>query len=330
MSLQAQFEELLQDIQPSPTTIQNAQTAYENLRSYLRDHEDFKDHHLRTYLSGSYKRQTAIRPRRKNGEEERPDIDVIVVTNHTLETDPTEVLDLLFNTLRGRYSKIRRQARSIGIETTRADMDVVPIIAPNGEEGTLYIPDRKLETWLETNPPAQTRWSVDMNRASLGKFKPMVKLIKWWRRENPTRAKRPKGFVLECIVGQCMAPGESQWAQLFVATMENVVQEYRTYVDSEQVPFIPDPGVPGNSVTSGMTFEAFRDFVNKVEKHAELAREALESEDPEKALERWREIFGDRFPAPRTAARRVFPMGRPLEQVPARSHADHPWMRGGL
>jgi hypothetical protein len=141
---QARFLKFLSDIEPSPTTKQNASSSHTTLRAYLAGHEDFIEHHVRTFLSGSYKRDTAIRPRRKNGDTERPDVDIIVETNHTLDDNPAEVVDLLYTTLEKQYPNIRRQARSVGIETSKADMDVVPIIAPYGKEGQLYIPDRKL------------------------------------------------------------------------------------------------------------------------------------------------------------------------------------------
>jgi hypothetical protein len=41
------------------------------------------------------------------------------------------------------------------------------------------------------------------------RFKPVVKLFKWWRRENKT-GKRPKGFVLEVLVAK-HAPRAGTW-----------------------------------------------------------------------------------------------------------------------
>ncbi|SLL37544.1 Uncharacterised protein [Mycobacteroides abscessus subsp. abscessus] len=84
------------------------------------------------------------------------DVDIIVVTNHTEENEPQDVIDLLYDVLKKEYSSIRKQARSVGINTNKADMDVVPIIAPEGMDGTFFIPDRKVKKWLETNPPKHT------------------------------------------------------------------------------------------------------------------------------------------------------------------------------
>ena len=61
----------------------------------------------------------------------------------------------------------------------------------------IYLPDRKQGVWIETNPFQQAEWSSSVNRSTGGRFKPLVKMFNWWRRENPTGHKRPKGIVIE-------------------------------------------------------------------------------------------------------------------------------------
>ena len=290
---QARFNEFLADIEPSSTTKSNASSAHTELRDFLKKDEDFKDYHQKTFLSGSYGRDTAIRPRVKDGQTDRPDLDIIVVTNHTSSDNPKDVVDLLFKTLQKKYPNIRRQNRSVGIESNKADMDVVPIIPC----GPMYlIPDRKQEEWILTNPLGHTAWTTRINTFADGRFKPLVKLMKWWRRENRTIAKKPKGFVIECITAECMDYLETYYGELFVQTLENIVNKYELYVLSNTVRNISDPGVPSNSVTDGITPEAFAGFYNKAKEHAELGRKALNETDAEKATELWRKIFKDRFP----------------------------------
>lgn len=300
MANQKQFTDFLKDIEPSRTTKNNARSAHTTVRKILREHNTFKKVHLKTFLSGSYRRSTAIRPQVKNSKVERPDVDIIVVTNHTRDDKPKEVLKLLYNTLNEKYDSTRLQARSVGITTKLVDMDVVPIIAPQGIDETLYIPDRKLEQWLETNPPKHTKWTTKVNKKAGKHFKPLVKLMKWWRRTNPTISKRPKGFVIECIVAECMDYDESQYEDLFLGTLETIVKRYESNISFEIVPCIADPGVPDNSVTKGMTFAAFEGFYNKVKEHATLGRLAQQEKDEDKALEKWRKIFGYRFPSAAT------------------------------
>jgi len=292
---QSNFQKFLSDIEPSESTKTRAKSAHETLRSFLRDHEIFKGYHVKTFLSGSYKRNTAIRPKTKEGETERPDVDIIVVTNHTLSDEPQEVITLLYNTLKEKYPDIRKQSRSVGIFTSTVDMDVVPIIAPFGIDRTLYIPDKKLDTWLETNPPGHTEWTTETNKNFDGRFKPIIKLFKWWRRENPTVGKKPKGFVLECIAADCMDPDVHQYPELFVGMFENIVSKYSTDILLGKVPYIEDPSVSGNCVTDGMSFAAFEGFYNKIKNHAEMGRKAIDEGDEKRSLDLWCNIFGDRF-----------------------------------
>lgn len=299
MVTQSQFLDFLHDIEPSATTKSNASQSHLSLRNFLRNHPEFKNVHVETFLSGSYKRDTAIRPRTVDGEVSRPDVDIIVVTNHSLSDSPSDVIETLYQTLYENYDDIRRQTRSVGIFTAIADMDVVPIIAPYGRDGTLYIPDRKEATWLVTNPPGHTTWTTEVNTLTGGRFKPLVKLVKWWRRINPTISKRLKGFVVECIVAECMSRTEANYPLLFKGLFETIVDRYQWSISAGEVPSIADPAVSGNSVTNGTTFDAFSGFYNKVQTHLEIMERALDisDRDPEKELGLWRQIFGPRFPA---------------------------------
>jgi predicted nucleotidyltransferase len=324
MASQDQFKKFLSDIEPSTTTKSNAQKAHKGLSEFLWGHEEFKEALEKVLLSGSYKRNTAVRPRVKARVTDRPDVDVVVVMRYGLDADPGEVLDFLYRVLKEKYTEIRKQTRSVGISSGLADMDVVPIIAPYGMGGKLYIPDRKLEQWLETNPPRHTEWTTERNVASGGRFKPLVKEFKWWRRQNPTVGSKPKGFVMECIVSENMDLNETNHAELFVGTMEAIVNKYDFSVFMGKVPFIADPGVPGNNVTYGMTFAAFEGFYNKAKKHAELGRRAIDEDDPEKELKLWREIFGDRFPAPGVAKRAASLLSDPLNPAGGLAFPDRP------
>ena len=289
----ARFIEFLSDIEPSATTTSNASSAHKELRDFLKNDDDFKTYHQKTFLSGSYRRDTAIRPQKREDETERPDVDIIVETTHTREDTPGDVVNLLYNTLEKKYSEIRLQNRSVGIETSKADMDVVPVIK---HDAIYFIPDRKLKIWLPTNPPGHTTWTTETNKTAGERFKPLVKLMKWWRREKPTSDKKPKGFVVECFTAYCMDYVETYYGELFVQTLEAIVEKYEWYIPLQRVPSLPDPGIQSNSVTDGMTADAFTDFYNKAKEYAELGRKALNETDPEEATKLWKQIFGDRFP----------------------------------
>src|SRR5262245_2611150 len=146
----ARFIELLSDIEPSPTTKANASTAHTNVRDYLQDHDEFKERWLDDFLAGSYSRDTAIRPRMTEDGQERPDVDIVLVTNYRPTDHPDDVLSDLCDALEGEYKVERVNKRSVRVVTTNAEMDIVPVAEMwNG----YLIPDRETGQWKETNPP---------------------------------------------------------------------------------------------------------------------------------------------------------------------------------
>lgn len=293
----ARFIKMLADIEPSSTAKSDASSAHIRLRRLLQSDENFAFLHRHTFLSGSYKRDTAIRPQIKNGVVKRPDVDIIVITNHDLYDDPTLVIDALHATLTRHYTPTNRQARSISVSSTLADMDVVPLIDPHND-GNYYIADRSQQQWLRTNPPGHTEWTTRVNKATGMRFKPLVKLFKWWRRMNPTIAKRPKGFILEVLAADSMSPRETHYGELFVQMFEQIVERYSYEIAIGMVPVIDDPSMPGNNILEGLSFDAFKGFYKKIEEHAAIGRAALKLEDQDKATEHWQTLFGSRFPKP--------------------------------
>lgn len=295
MTTQQQFLDLLKDIEPSTTTVGSCSSAHRTLRSWLAQHSEFSEVHVETFLSGSYKRDTAIRPQIIDGELQRPDVDIIVVTNHTRFDEPKVVLDALKKALvDAGYKNLKVNRRSIAVTLAGVDMDVVPVI----ENGLAYlIPDIELKSWLPTNPPGHTQWTINVNKAAGGRFKPLVKLLKWWRRVHLSNLKRPKGFILECLVAKHMNYTQTNYETLFVELLEAVRDSYALHVALGMVPNIDDPGVRGNNVFSNVTAEEFKTFYNKVKEQASLARKAKDEADDAEALKLWRQVLGPRFPA---------------------------------
>lgn len=294
----ARFQELLSDIEPSPTTVNNAAAAHRGVRGHLRAHADFKKRWVNDFLSGSYPRDTAIRPRRNGDGNERPDVDIIVVTNFTMFDAPEDVLEEVAKALSSGYTVKRINRRSVRIETSQADMDIVPVIA----SGDGYkIPDRDSGQWQTTNPPKHTDWARRVNSEFSDRFKPLVKLTKWWRRENPTASRRPKGFVLEVLTALHAPKNEAHYGEAFAQMLQNIYDTYQHLAAINHKPFLSDPAVPSNDVLSKISVNQWKEFLEKVRVYADYARRAQDASDHEKATELWRRVFGSRFRATGTA-----------------------------
>jgi hypothetical protein len=293
---QARFIELLTDIEPSPTTKSRASAGHIGVRDHLETQEAVRNRYISSFLSGSYARSTSIRPRTSADGEERPDVDIIVVTNFTTTDHPDDVLEEVCLALEdgGEGYEIERiNKRSVRVETWQADMDIVPVVqTSNG----YMIPDRDNGTWKFTNPPVHTSWGARQNQVFDGRFKPLVKLFKWWRRVNPS-GRRPKGFVLEVLVSLHAPATEVHYGEAFAQLLVDIYNAYATLPSNNQKPFIADPADQLNDILGKVTIAQWKDFIEKVRVYANIARRAQDAEDMEEATRLWRRVFGDRFKA---------------------------------
>lgn len=130
------FRDFLKEIRLTDNQVNELKSAHTTLRKRLQEDEELSKYIETTFLQGSYRRSTAVRP--KNGK--RSDVDIIVVTKiDREECTPEEVLDLFEPFLEKYYpDKYQKQGRSWGIEMSHVDLDVVPTSAPSiAEQGLL-------------------------------------------------------------------------------------------------------------------------------------------------------------------------------------------------
>jgi hypothetical protein len=318
----ARFIDLLQDIEPSPTTKSHASTAHTKMREHLRTQSDFKDLYMGSFLSGSSARGTALRPRTSAGQVERPDIDIIVVTDFSIDDDPEWVLKKVCRAIEDNgngYPVERMNRRSVRVNTWRAEMDIVPVVK-DGTEG-YWIADRESGTWQFTNPPVHKTWSAEQNALFDGRFTPLVKIFKWWRRIRRTGGKRPKGFVLERLVSLHAPVGETHYGEAFTQLLENIRSAYEISAGLGRKPFISDPAVPGNDILSKVTVAQWQEFIRKVATYASIARKAQDADDLDEATRQWCRVLGDRFKATQTAKASASALGAFAAATPAPAYS---------
>lgn len=129
MSVTSYFNEFLSNIRLTKNQRDDLITGHTTLRDRLNADTDLSKIIVSTFLQGSYRRATAIKP--KNGK--RADVDIIVVTKldrHTVS--PKEAIDKFIAFVEKHYKgKYRIQGRSIGIELSYVDLDIVVTSAPS-------------------------------------------------------------------------------------------------------------------------------------------------------------------------------------------------------
>ncbi len=235
--------------------------------------------------------------------DKKRDVDIVVVTKYDNSKNSKDVLDELKNVLLEKeiYKTATVQSHSIGIEMGSVSIDVVPVIADENDDQLYYVADSDDGTWTVTDPKGHKSWSTTVNKDNNNKYKPLVKVFKWWRRENcPEDQKYPKGITLEKIIADNLGDSSSGTEDFFIETIQNIISNYKEdYLDKGKNPVINDPSdkIENNDLLSGYTLEDFSSFINKLQEHANL----LNDEGTEN--ETWRKILGIEFPNKETQSK---------------------------
>lgn len=287
MSVSDDFAKFLSDIEPSSSTVREISTAQKSLRDYLSSHEKYSDRYQSSYLSGSYAKRTAIRPAKDDGNR---DVDIVVETDHSTDDSPADVLEELRATLAdaSKYSTARMQTHSAGIQLSKLDIDVVPLAT---EDESWCIGNAETGEWSRTNPKGHKAWSTEVNKKHNGKYKPVVKILKWWRREHcPKGSRWPKGITLEKMVADNFPEETAPYSDLVASVFRSMHDRYSDDLASGIVPFIDDPSLPGNDLAASYSIEDFRKF------DSELVSATALLDESGSTNEVWRKILGERFP----------------------------------
>ena len=225
MSKEKDFEEFIHNIEPSPTTKKYVSSIQTNLREFLGSHEIYKEKVIETFLTGSYAKHTCIKPTKYDG---KTDVDIVVLTNYKEIDDSKKILDELYKICKERYDNVTKQSRSIGIEMEGIEVDVVPMI--EDEFSSMYkIGNKKDGKWKRTNPKGHIEWCTRINKDNNNKFVRIVKIFKWWRKNNcPDNIKYPKGIALEKIVADNLYDCNNTYENIVFNTMKNIIKSSKS------------------------------------------------------------------------------------------------------
>jgi Second Messenger Oligonucleotide or Dinucleotide Synthetase domain len=290
VELSGDFARYISSCEPDDDAVTTAKKAHEKVRDELKTDEATKDAHEETFLTGSYRRHTAIH----NIE----DVDVVCILDldiHADGSEPEVVLTWLQGALDKYYSETRPQGRSIGVNAKGAWLDIVPA-TPVYKDGPLWIPDRDAKQWVQSHPKGQISAASEKNKLTDGYYVQTVKLIKSWRDRLPTEKSKPKSYILETLAHQTIGRPASH-ARAVVSVLEGINSAYGFYRGLGTVPFIADPGLASVNVAKRWGSAEFDAFLDQVKSAATTARQALDATDEAESRKLWRRLFGSTFGA---------------------------------
>lgn len=273
--------------------------AHRDLREKLKDRlsimeevDSSGDEDIYSFLTGSYKRGTIIRPPK--------DVDFFNVLKEDdyKNFTPSEALNILYAALTDIYpdkeaaGEIRPQTHSITVVYSDTfSIDVIPAF----EDGKTYriphvpLPGQGEEKWLISNPKVHEKIVHEANEKTGGKLIPIVKLIKDWKR---TKCK-PKNigvtsFHLELLATQILGTKEIESIDAGLAKFFTQAPNFMNE------PCISDPANTDNLVDEDLTDNERKGLKALLTSEAEVAEEAVQAEKDGKhdeAILKWEQIF---------------------------------------
>jgi hypothetical protein len=190
---------ILAEIEPTRAQKEGAQRSHKHLRALL-DSGQIGSRICGSYLSGSYARDTAIRP--------LDDVDIIFEIDPAGWTSsffrdlptPDRVLQSFAAAIRRRYpsTSVYTQRRSVRLDLNHLDIDIVPAIPDKSDASLILVPDRHSDNWIKSSPLRHSEIASQVNSQRHGRFKPLVKLAKFWNSNLPGTT-RCKSFTIETL-----------------------------------------------------------------------------------------------------------------------------------
>jgi len=330
------FTDFLSNIRLDDDTRRACRDAHRDIRRLLAADERLAPAIVATFLQGSYRRSTIIRPE----ETQLADVDVIVVTRldeadyPVPESAMNEFLPFLDEHYAGSY---QLQGRSIGITTGGVSLDLVITSAPSEAESEILAEADKqmaleedeyeadgifrFKAYLSEARKAKPAWQLEPLRIpdrDAACWKPTHPLaqIEWtadknrvcnycflkvvravkWWRRRQDLPKHPKGYPLEHMIGAVCPDGIESVALGVTLALEAATETFGPFVLSGTVPFLADHGVAEHNVLGRISADDFAAFVQAVQSAARTARSALDSQDLVESIGLWRQLFGEEFP----------------------------------
>lgn len=277
------FRKLKTNLEITELQQSTVSTRQQNVRKVVENELSVLD----SFLTGSYSRHTMIAPLKE------ADIDVFVVLDPKYYEDDGQasLLDKLRKVLLKTYSKtpkISRNGQAVTITFTDFIVDVVPAFYRKG--GGYLIPNSISKEWISTNPKIHVDIMTNENSKHNGDLVPIVKMIKGWNR-NINHAF--VSFYLELLAikifnGVTISDHPSGMRYFFDKGREGI--KYK----------VKDPVEYGGQINGLDNVSTVDEAIRRFETAYNRAKKAEEYEQggyTEYAINEWRKIFGDYFPA---------------------------------
>lgn len=285
-----EFEQFCDNVRMSKSVIDSIQTKYHGITKCINRNFWFSTSEVNHSLYvGSYGRGTAINA---------SDVDILVMLpfdyykrfNQYSWNGPSHLLQFVKDTLRQSYpnTKLRGDGQVIVLDYYDICFEVVPCFGL--VDGKFCYPDSNDGgSWKITNPRAEIDEINRMNNQSNKNLKRLCRMIRAWNYSNNLGL---SGYLIDAVCYDFIKLHQ-EYANKSYFYYDEMCRDFFKHVSSCNSSYWFMPG-------SYLLIKNEEALNNKAKKSYNLAKEAIELANKDydhSARAKWREIFGDRFPA---------------------------------
>lgn len=286
------FDRFMDNLSLGEPQTSRIESAANGIMTFLRAEYGLTEKQV--FMQGSYPNGTAVEPV-QDGEY---DVDIVAYCVDG-ETSPTAAL----NDLQRRFEGNGKYASRVVPKTpcVRLDyakdivgkfhVDVVPV-RQNTDWASVAPLDapRRGSEWNETAPQEYTNWCAVQGEH----FARTVRIMKRWRDEQQPVRSAIKSIVLQVLVAECMPVNIADDQERVVETLDRL---YWRLSSLSGPPAVINPVLPTENLARRWTQGAFESFVRELQEAVEICGHAASAADKLQAIDAWRELFGEDFPA---------------------------------
>ena len=283
------FDQFIENISLGNPQVPRMNSAARTITDFLVS--SYGIHEQDVFLQGSYANGTAIEP--VHGGEYDVDLVAICATPaHSAE----EALDDLEARFRsdGRFrDRVTPKKPCIRLEYAEDDVgefhvDVVPVRLSGLLVPPLESP-RRGTGWRATAPAEYTQWCHEQGVLYLR----TAKMLKRWRSDHQATRTAIKSIVLQVLIAEYM-PQVQDDSDRLTQTLQAM---HSALAGLTSPPTVSNPVLISENLASSWSNESFASFVSELSEALEYSLAAAAATDIVEAVDAWREIFGDDFPA---------------------------------
>lgn len=277
------FDQFYNNINLAGNHRETANTRRERIVSLLE--KDFTI--IESFATGSIPRFTAV-----SG---YADVDVIVVlhyTKHIKDRLPSQVLKAVRDSLGEYETRVRRNGQAVTLTyKTWPNVDIVPasrVVNDAGEVTAYNIPDMNREEWLSARPKRHSQ-NIENRGSNCGAaFRKIIKMAKWWNHQHSSFL---QSYHIEVIA-----------INTFTVPLNEMSWDVFQFFDKAHTLAGSLLWHDGSFADAYLDYSSRQEVLKRLATARDLAREAWyatdgSNDDHETAIRKWRQIFGNKFPA---------------------------------